>query len=435
MPTNKIYNVRTDDRTDNRREIAASEKIENVQVAFLCCIYEKHLADYILRNESSFPQVAANNLGWLFANGLKHYYGDRLNIFSVLAVSGYPRFRKMFINPVPSPDRRMIYVKYLNIPILKHAYISLSALGSLVPWAFTKSPGKKVLIVYSMSVPFPFTAWIMSKLFGVKIVLIAPDLPEYMRIGVPTSRLLRVALAINKTQLYYFSKAFDGYVFLTKYMAEKFRLSTERFTVIEGCVPENNMQHDIVAAKKEGNKRIVYYAGNLNEAYGVKLLLEAFQKLPDPSYRLWLCGRGTLLDAIEAACRNDPRITYYGVVSHQEAIALSLQATALINPRTSTGEFTKYSFPSKVLEYMNSGRPVIMCRLPGMPEEYYQYVYMIDNESSDGFAKTIDYVLSRDDAELEERGNAAKEFVRKYKNSTYQTGKLFDLIRTIVARR
>ena len=46
----------------------------------------------------------------------------------------------------------------------------------------------------------------------------------------------------------------------------------------------------------------------------------------------------------------------------------------------------KYSFPSKNMEYMVSGTPVLTTRLPGMPMEYYPYVYFIEEESADGIA-------------------------------------------------
>ena len=69
------------------------------------------------------------------------------------------------------------------------------------------------------------------------------------------------------------------------------------------------------------------------------------------------------------------------------------KATILVNPRTSEGEFTKYSFPSKTMEYLLAGRCVVVNRLPGIPEEYYQYVYTPQNESVEALAECLTNVL------------------------------------------
>ena len=59
-------------------------------------------------------------------------------------------------------------------------------------------------------------------------------------------------------------------------------------------------------------------------------------------------------------------------------------ATLLINPRFSNEEYTKYSFPSKNMEYMASGTPILTTKLPGMPKEYYEYIYLFEEESIEG---------------------------------------------------
>lgn len=407
---------------------------KKLAVAFLGCIFEEGIEDIVLKNEKGFPQIAANNLGWMFADGLKYHFGSRLKIFSVLAVSRYPRFKKLFIKPSawnPLKETRVTYVNYLNIPFFKHFSILLSAFITILPWVLSNRRDNKVLVVYSMYAPFPVLAKIISVLFGVKVILIVPDLPEFMRVGVKTHWLLNLAVKINHAQLYFFSKRFSGYVFLTKFMAEKLNVGADKYVVIEGCV---NISSGISPSSKftrEPNTRSLLYAGNLNKAYGVKMLIDGFMKTNDTSYRLWLCGAGPMKEEIENACKEDSRIKYFGVVTKQEIQELSTIATALINPRTSEGIFTRYSFPSKIFEYLQSGTPTIMCRLPEIPDEYFSYVYVIEDESVGGLSKAVDYVLSLKDAELEGRGIMAKEFVVTNKNNILQVGKLANYIKKL----
>ena len=84
----------------------------------------------------------------------------------------------------------------------------------------------------------------------------------------------------------------------------------------------------------------------------------------------------------------------------------------------------KYSFPSKNMEYMVSGTPVLTTNLPGMPEEYKDYVYLFEDESVQGMARKIREVLSLPTNELYRKGRAAKEFVLNEKNNICQTHKI-----------
>lgn len=59
------------------------------------------------------------------------------------------------------------------------------------------------------------------------------------------------------------------------------------------------------------------------------------------------------------------------------------QATLLVNPRKGHEEYTKYSFPSKTMEYMASGTPTIMYKLPGLPIEYEEYLVLLPDNSQE----------------------------------------------------
>lgn len=45
---------------------------------------------------------------------------------------------------------------------------------------------------------------------------------------------------------------------------------------------------------------------------------------------------------------------------------------------------------------MVSGTPVLTTPLPGMPEEYDQYVYLFDDESTEGMHQTLKLLLRPD---------------------------------------
>ena len=95
---------------------------------------------------------------------------------------------------------------------------------------------------------------------------------------------------------------------------------------------------------------------------------------------------------------------------------------------TDTEEFTKYSFPSKNMDYMVSGTPLFTTRLPGMPEEYYPYVFLFDEETVEGYRKSIESVLSMTAEDLIAKGNLGRRFVVERKNNILQTKRILDLL-------
>jgi hypothetical protein len=63
-------------------------------------------------------------------------------------------------------------------------------------------------------------------------------------------------------------------------------------------------------------------------------------------------------------------------------------ADVLVNPRPNNEEYTKYSFPSKNIEYLMTGKPVVGYMLDGMPPIYKEFMFVIPKEK-----KIFDAVL------------------------------------------
>ena len=79
---------------------------------------------------------------------------------------------------------------------------------------------------------------------------------------------------------------------------------------------------------------------------------------------------------------------------------------------------------------MSTGTYVLTTRLPGMPVEYYPYVFLIEDESVEGYANALKRVFQKSEKELNELGKQAKKFVLDNKNNTLQAGRIIDLIKS-----
>lgn len=65
----------------------------------------------------------------------------------------------------------------------------------------------------------------------------------------------------------------------------------------------------------------------------------------------------------------------------------------------------KYSFPSKTMEYMSTGTPVLTTVLPGMPKEYHPYVYLLEEETADAIAEKLGQIFAQPAEALFEKGH------------------------------
>lgn len=151
-------------------------------------------------------------------------------------------------------------------------------------------------------------------------------------------------------------------------------------------------------------------------------------KLREKDLRLHFYGLGDMEKNMDYYKNLDPRIAYFGVVPNEIVVKKQIEATLLINPRPSNQEYTRYSFPSKNMEYMVSGTPIVTTRLPGMPDEYREYVYIFNDESVSGMYTELKSLLSKSRSELNTFGGKAKQFVLDKKNNIVQTQRLINLL-------
>ena len=221
-------------------------------------------------------------------------------------------------------------------------------------------------------------------------------------------------------------KRIDNFVLLTEQMTIPMNVGERPYIVLEGIadIAPEALQHE----KYRSERKIIFYAGALQNEYGIKNLVAAFKHIRNPDYELWICGSGTAEKDIIEHSKNDSRIKYFGYVTNKENRKMQQQATLLINPRTNEGEFTKYSFPSKTIEYMLAGRPVLMYKLDGTPDEYDRYLYYMTGTDPERMAARITEICEKPQDELETFGKAAQQFVVNNKNKIMQTKKIAEML-------
>lgn len=315
------------------------------------------------------------------------------------------------------------YIPALNLPIIKNIFDFIFAFFFTIFWGIKNS--KKRAIVYDiLNVSVCSGSLLASKIIGIPTIAIVTDMPGLMVSTSSTSIKSKLSTEIIRQYMV----SFDRYVFLTEQMNPVINRNRRPYIIMEGLVDISNKETNNSINYCTSPYRNIIYAGGLYEKYGIKMLLEAFHKLKYEDVTLSIYGTGDMEIEINEYVIMDPRIRYYGSVPNTVILQVEKEAILLVNPRPTHEAFTKYSFPSKNMEYMVSGTPVLTTRLPGMPPEYYPYVYLFDNETVDGYYEKLNELMELPVEKLRKKGTQAREFVLKYKNNIAQSKRILDLI-------
>lgn len=391
-----------------------------MEIRYVSALSSKGLINNIHKATGKNPGFAVQKFSRLVVKGLTEN-GMMVQAFSSSPI-GRDATHKLFINLKDETEDgiQYRYVPFINIGIIKHLCVFIYSFISTFIWWCSRRK-EKAVVCDVLAISVCLGTLLGAKLFGIRTVGVVTDIYGLM-VGGSKNWLSKIAGKINNLYV----SSFDRYVLLTEAMNDVVNPKHRPYIVMEALCDESIIHQNGSKSLKD-NPRVVMYAGGLYERYGLKMLVDAFIKA-DTDARLVLYGSGSYVDELRNVCREHPNVEYRGVAPNEEVVAAQSRATLLVNPRFTTEEFTKYSFPSKNMEYMASGTPLLTTKLPGMPSEYHKYVYLIEDESLDGFVSAIKAALAHSEEELKDFGQLAKQFVLKQKNNVIQAKRIIDLI-------
>jgi glycosyltransferase involved in cell wall biosynthesis len=402
-----------------------------MNILFLGGLFPPNTKTEIINNSKHSIQNAANTMQWHFVHGLDSNSQKPVILITAPLVGSFPMlYKKLFLKKTffsHNQTSRDICVGYCNFTVIKNYFIRKALSKELEGWAKENPDEVKIVVVYGMLPPWVIAAIQIKRRYpNIKLCLIVPDLPKFMS---DSKNILYKIRGYFQPNLYSYLPTFDSFVFLTDKMADHFGVQHKPWVRIEGMVDpaEIVFSTNIESTKK----KVVMYSGTLAERYGIIDLLTAFQGIEEMNYELWICGSGDTQELIKSKTLSDKRIKYFGLLSRDKVLEMQTQATVLVNPRNSEGEFTKYSFPSKIMEYLLSGTPCIMKTLPGIPNEYYKYIFLVDDNDSESLKNKIKEVCSLDYKDLKDFGESARKFVLEMKNYKVQVKKMTDMFKTL----
>ena len=315
------------------------------------------------------------------------------------------------------------YVSFINYPVLRNFTVLVNVFFKIL--FMKKKRNETVVLCDALNIAASSAAWLASKLSGLYSVAVVTD--------VPCHRPDNAKIPFHEKVNLWLMKKFDGYLLLTEQMSDIVNPKKRPYVVLEG-------HSDVSMAEVENSlenkyeKKVCFYAGTLRKVYGIEYLVRGFIKANIPDSELHIYGDGDFREELKKLAEEYSSVKYMGIAPNSVIVENELKSTLLVNPRPTDADYTKYSFPSKNMEYMASGTPVLTTRLPGMPAEYNDYVYLIEDESTEGVCAALESVMKLSREELHEKGGSAKAFVMENKNNCIQAGKVLEMIKQEVIK-
>lgn len=403
----------------DKKIIINNKENSDMNIIFLGLMFCDLSLNDAYRNSTCGVQIATHTFQENLINGILDL--NNLSVINVPPIGSFPiHYKKPYIRKKHWGVNN-VEIGFINLPWIKHAEqarrIYSEVLNKLVK-------GKKNhILVYSLYEPFLIVVnKLKRKGFDIHVCLIQTDaiagrngMSKYM-----TKRSVK-----EGNRLVSLAKVCDSFVILTKYIAEPLEIGERPYKVIE-CICNNDQKKN---KPKEEVRNICLYTGSIEKAYGICNLVDAFKEIP--SAELWICGVGDAEDYIREACSQYHNIRYLGFVSKERVDELRDQCDFLINPRRPDGTYTLYSFPSKTAEYLMSGKPTVMYKLEGIPDDYDQYINYLGKDDIEDIVDELQKIFTEDYGKLKNKAEHAREYMMREKNRNVQARRIVDFLRSL----
>ena len=379
-----------------------------MKVIYASCLMSERKIQRTFQNATDYDGFQVQKFHRLLVEGFK-LNNCKVAALTVLPVTRNNTNKKVYLDETEKNNGIVYhYPMVINLPIIKHIFAITASMFSFI--SIAKKNKDIVLIADCLNKAVALGSVLGAKIMKVPSVGIVTDLPDM---------LLGKKDRINN----WIIRLYDQYILLTEqmndYIISNITHKQKPYIIVEGMV-DIDMGKKSISEQKKYSKKVCMYAGILDRKYGIEMLVKGFDKANIPDSELHIYGDGEYKDELLKVCKKNSNIKYFGLKPNSYIVKEQQKATLLVNPRPSDEEFTKYSFPSKNMEYMASGTPALMARLPGMPEEYLEYVYILEDESIDGMAGKLKEVLNFSQKENMDKGRKAKEYVLKEKSNKNQ---------------
>lgn len=149
------------------------------------------------------------------------------------------------------------------------------------------------------------------------------------------------------------------------------------------------------------SQRKFVFVGGIDKTSGIKFLRESLELVPSLGRRIRMVGR--VADKEEAKRLSELGVEFMGFLSNVEMEKVCEEALAFLNPRDPRDKHSSRNFPSKLLNYMRYGRPIISTNTYGLPPETAKALGCEKVLSPNDFALAIQELTTSTETEIRQR--------------------------------
>ena len=238
---------------------------------------------------------------------------------------------------------------------------------------------------------FVIPAWLAAKLAGIKFI---GERTEYPFTGDAPFRKKNLKNSLRESFVY---RLFDGFIVISKYLEDYVRPKLRKNVWLLKVPIIVDVPRFADAADSVEPEDIIAYCG-LDSAEQERIY-EIFSKISEinSSWKLMIIGamsQDLKYKLIDKESKNE-RIIFCGNVNREDLPFTLAKAKILVLPRSS-GMFSTAGFPTKLGEYLATGKPVIVTDT-GDISEYLtnnQNSYLVPADNNVKFAETLQNVIS-----------------------------------------
>lgn len=389
-----------------------------MKIIFLGLLFCEDSLKVDLIKSKKGTQYATHNFQSSLISGFKKNKNIDLTVYNIPPTGSYPfNHKELFFKKYQWGNN--LQISFLNLPIIKH-YIQKIKLYKIIKKKLRNETDLIHFIIYSPYIPFLKVYNKLKRKFkNINCSLIVTDpLPGKDEV-LKTNKL---ATTIERKSIFRLTKNVDYFIPLTKYLNAEINVYNKPSAIIE-CISDFELKDSKVTIN---DNKVFMYSGAIYKEYGIIEFAKAFEKFPNNEF--WIFGTGPGLEELKEVATKISNLKIFGFVENSVVAEARENCDFLVNPRRPTGTFTKYSFPSKTVEYMISGKPVIMYKLEGVPDEYDQYLNYFNGTTSDEISLEISKILEVEYNILIEKAKLGQKFINECKNSKIQAMKIITML-------
>lgn len=386
----------------------------------------------IIPGDDSDNRFHVEKATYLAQNGIIDALSKHTDDLCVLSYPQLPSFPKSKIVWLKGETMGINGVKYqrlssFNLPLLRILYRNLVYLWQIIKWCIkTENPQtRQHIIQYNVSSPSLIVTLVGRSFRNTDVSAFLYDLgmpPTSYHLS-KTKRLIYKLIDIQAQKLI---KHLDYSFAINNHVIDAYS-SPEKSIIIDGGISNDVLKRLPLPDKRDNSKFTMLIAGNLTETNGIKMLLDASKQIHDKDIEFWFAGRGNMLDDIKMQAKIDNRIVYKGFLSTDELFYVYSCVNVLLNLRLMPENEGQNLFPSKLLEYLVTGREVITTNFAHVEKEYGNICYVLKENTLECL---INQILQIKNNIKETKGDKSQRFMMETHTWDAQITKILNFIST-----